>query len=104
VQGVDLLFVVSQWPDKRAMHLETLSRARAIENQMFLALCNSCGTAGETRYAGCSSLIDPWGVDLARAGTDEEIITAELDFSVIEGIRSSINVFRDRRPALYQIN
>lgn len=103
VQGVDLLFVVSQWPDKRAMHLDTLSRARAIENQMFLALCNSCGRAGETRYAGHSALIDPWGEYLAQAGTGEETITAELDFSVIDGIRSSINVFRDRRPELYQI-
>ena len=32
VQGVDLLFVVSQWPAKRAMHLDTLARARAIEH------------------------------------------------------------------------
>ena len=26
----------------------------------------------------------------------------ELDFSVLSGIRSSINVFRDRRPELYR--
>ena len=102
VEGVDLLFVVSQWPDKRIMHLDTLSRARAIENQMFLALCNSCGAAGETRYGGHSAIIDPWGETLAQAGAGEETISAELDFSVIEGIRSSINVFRDRRPELYR--
>ena len=103
LQGVDLLFVVAQWPAKRAMHLETLARARAIENQMFLALCNSVGTAGNTRNAGRSAVIDPWGEYLARAGEDEEVITAQADFSVIEGIRSSINVFRDRRPELYRI-
>ena len=103
LQGMDLLFVVSQWPEKRSLHLQTLSRARAIENQMFLALCNSCGTAGDTRYGGGSALIDPWGETLSQAGGQEEIIAAELDFSVIEGIRSSINVFRDRRPELYRI-
>ena len=103
VQGVDLLFVVAQWPAKRAMHLETLARARAIENQMFLALCNSVGTAGNTKNGGRSAIIDPWGEYLAHAGEDEEAITAEADFSVIEGIRSSINVFRDRRPELYRI-
>jgi len=103
VQGVDILFVVSQWPDKRTMHLQVLSRARAIENQMFLALCNSCGKAGETQYGGHSAIIDPWGETLAQAGAGEEVISAEADFSVIEGIRSSINVFRDRRPELYQI-
>lgn len=104
VQGVDILFVVSQWPDKRTMHLQTLSRARAIENQMFLALCNSCGKAGETQYGGHSAIIDPWGETLAQAGAGEEIISARADFSVIEGIRSSINVFRDRRPELYHVN
>ena len=104
LEGMDLLFVVAQWPEKRTMHLETLARARAIENQMFLALCNSVGTAGETRCGGRSAVIDPWGEYLAHAGADEETITAEADFSVIEGIRSSINVFRDRRPELYHIH
>lgn len=99
VQGVDLLFVVSQWPAKRAMHLDTLARARAIENQTFLALCNSA--AADTACAGHSAIIDPWGEYLAKAGETEEIISADLDFSVIQGIRESINVFRDRRPDLY---
>ena len=71
---------------------------------MFLALCNSVGAAGETRCGGHSAIIDPWGEYLARAWDGEETITAEADFSVIDGIRSSINVFRDRRPELYQIN
>ena len=101
LEGLDLLFVPAQWPDKRSMHLQTLARARAIENQMFLALCNSVGAAGETRCGGHSAIIDPWGEYLARAWDGEELITGELDFSVIEGIRSSINVFRDRRPELY---
>ena len=85
------------------MHLQTLARARAIENQMFLALCNSVGTAGSTRCGGGSAVIDPWGEYLAQAGSEEEVVTAQADFSVLEGIRGGINVFRDRRPELYQI-
>lgn len=105
LQGVDLLFVVAQWPEKRTMHLETLARARAIENQMFLALCNSVGVDGQNaRCGGHSAVIDPWGEYLAKAGDQEEIITGKADFSIIEGIRSSINVFRDRRPELYHIH
>lgn len=103
VEGVDLLFVVAQWPEKRNTHLVTLARARAIENQMFLALCNSVGAAGDVRCGGHSAIIDPWGEYLAQAWDGEEIITGEADFSVIEGIRSSINVFRDRRPELYRL-
>ena len=99
LEGVELLFVPAQWPEKRTMHLETLARARAIENQMFLALCNSA--AGDTACGGHSAIIDPWGEYLARAGGGETTITGEADFSVIQDIRSSINVFRDRRPELY---
>ena len=104
LQGVDLLFAVAQWPEKRTMHLETLARARAIENQMFLALCNSVGADDQNvRCGGRSAVIDPWGEYLAKAGDREETITGKADLSIIEGIRSSINVFRDRRPELYHI-
>lgn len=104
LDGLDILFVVSQWPDIRMPHLETLARARAIENQMFVAVTNSCGKAPGTVYGGGSVIFDPWGECLAHAGTDEEIISAECDLSILDGIRSSINVFRDRRPELYNVN
>ncbi len=104
VQGVDLLFCVAQWPNVRTAHLLALSKARAIENQMFLVCCNSCGTAGKTTCGGNSSIHDPWGECLAQAGEHEQFLTAELDFSIVQGIRSSINVFRDRRPELYSVD
>ena len=103
LQGLDMLFVVSQWPNIRIPHLRTLTLARAIENQMFVACCNSCGTAGETVYGGTSAIIDPWGETLALAGEKEEIITADCDLQILEKIRGSVPVFRDRRPQLYQI-
>ena len=105
--GLDVLFIVSQWPKVRTMHLRTLVRARAIENQMFTVCCNSCGLAGETQYAGSSLICDPWGEIIADAqtdSTDEKIIRADADMSIISGIRSSINVFADRREALYSFN
>lgn len=103
VQGMDMLFVVSQWPAARIPHLRALTVARAIENQMFVVCCNSCGDAGETRYGGFSAIIDPWGQTLALAAENEQILTAECEMDVLGEIRSSINVFRDRRPELYQI-
>lgn len=104
LEGIDLLFIPAQWPEKRTMHLETLARARAIENQIYLALCNSTGADGQgARCGGHSAIIDPWGEYLAKAGDQEEIISGEADLSIITGIRSSINVFRDRRPELYHI-
>ena len=103
LQGADLLFVPAEWPALRLLHWQTLNRARAIENQIFLACCNGCGTAGEVAYGGHSAIYGPWGEVMAEAGAQEEIILAELDFAVKEQIRSSINVFRDRRPEMYKL-
>ncbi len=103
VQGLDMLFVVSQWPKVRTFHLRSLTTARAIENQMFVVCCNSCGTAGETVYGGNSAVIDPWGETKALAGEKEEILFCECDMEVLDSIRSTIPVFRDRRPELYKI-
>ncbi len=103
LKGLDVLFVVSQWPDVRADHLRTLLRARAIENQMFVCCCNSCGAMSGTQYAGDSVMIDPWGKVLAEAGPAETIITHDLDLQILDGIRESINVFRDRRDDLYSL-
>ncbi len=103
VTGLDCLFVVAQWPAVRVPHLNALVKARAIENQMFVCCCNSCGKAGKNMYGGNSRIVDPWGEELVTTGGTENIISAELDFGIIQNIRSTINVFADRRPELYNI-
>ena len=103
VEGLDMLFLVSQWPKVRTFHLRTLIAARAIENQMFVICCNSCGAAGKTIYGGSSAMIDPWGQTIAVAGEKEEILTGVCDSGVLTGIRGTIPVFRDRRPELYNL-
>lgn len=103
LQGLDLLFVVSQWPRQRCGHLRCLTAARAVENQMFVVCCNSCGTAGQTVYGGNSAIIDPLGETLALAGESEEILLGDCNMGMLSGIRESIPVFRDRRPELYDV-
>ena len=101
LEGLDVLFIPAQWPAVRIPHLTALSKARAIENQMFVVCCNSCGQAPGTQFGGCSVVFDPLGTELAAAGTTEEILFAECDTGIVQGIRESINVFRDRRAEIY---
>lgn len=103
-KGLDVLFMVSQWPLVRVPHLDALTKARAIENQMFVVCCNSAGKAPGTVFGGNSSVNDPWGVTIAHAKEEEEILYADLDLSILDSIRTSINVFADRRPDIYKIN
>ncbi len=99
--GIDILFVGAQWPASRRSHWRVLNRARAIENQIFVAATNSCGVVGTTRYGGHSLLVDPLGDVLAEAGDGEEILETEIDLSELAAIRAEIPVFRDRREELY---
>jgi len=102
--GLDVLFVVSQWPKQRISHLETLARARAIENQTFVAVCNACGTAYGTKFGGRSMVIDPLGKVLQQAGTHESILHADILLDVLAKVRQAIPIFQDRRPELYQMD
>ena len=102
LDGIEMLFVVSQWPRERIAHLRCLTAARAIENQIFVVNCNSCSAADSTVYGGTSAVIDPLGRTLALAEETEEILSAECDMNLAEKIRDSIPVFRDRHPGLYE--
>lgn len=99
--GLDVLFVVSQWPKARVSHLEALITARAIENQTYVALCNACGKTCETVFGGHSAVIGPLGKTLVRAGFREEIVSAEADTALPARIRAEFPAFYDRRPELY---
>lgn len=101
LQGLDILFVLSQWPAERVTQLRSLGVARAIENQVFAVCCNSCGKAEKTVYGGRSFIANPLGEISASAGENEEIISAECDVQKFTEICKKIPVFCDRRPELY---
>ncbi len=101
--GMDVLFVVCQWPKARTGLMQNLSMARGIENQMFVVCCNACGTAGDKVCGGGSAIFGPMGEILASAADAEEIITADCNLEKLQKLRSSFPVFRDRRPELYRL-
>lgn len=103
LKGIQILFIPAQWPHPRLEHWKTLARARAIENQMFVAAINGVGRAGDLKFCGNSMIIDPWGEVLANGEEEEKIVTAEVDFSIVEDIRNRINVFKDRKPQYYEL-
>lgn len=101
VHGAEVLFVSAEWPMPRREHWETLLRARAIENQMYVVACNRCGTTGKEHFAGSSMIVAPDGTVLAHAGDGEEIVCADLDIDLVRRTRETIPVFSDRMPELY---
>jgi predicted amidohydrolase len=100
--GARLFLVPAEWPSRRATHWQTLLRARAIENQVFVAACNRVGESKGEVFAGRSAVIDPWGEAVVEAGGEAEVLlTAEIDLARVDDIRARIPVFKDRRADVY---
>ena len=103
LEGISVLFLPAAWPLSRLIHWQTLIRARAIENQIFVAACNEAGMMNDDeQLAGHSAIIDPWGELLSQAGEGEEILQGNLRLIIRSQIKDSMNVFADRREKLYQ--
>lgn len=70
-------------------HWHTLLRARAIENQMFVAAPAQCGPIPGTGIDsfGHSLVVDPWGRVLADAGTEETVTCTELTPDLLREVR-----------------
>ena len=88
------------WPKVRLSHWQTLLRARAIENQIFVCACNAASADGA--LGGHSALVDPWGETLGEAGAGETIVTAALPLERRRKIKEKLDVFEDWRENLYE--
>lgn len=101
VAGAEALFVSAEWPMPRREHWETLLRARAVENQMYVAACNCCGLSGQERFAGRSMIVAPDGTVSAIADGEEQLVCADMNVDAVRSMRRAIPVFEDRVPSLY---
>ncbi len=74
----------------------------AFQNGYFIALANRVGREEVVDFEGGSLVVDPSGQIIARAGKDtEEILLAEVDFSLIENCPARRHFLPDRRPEIY---
>lgn len=79
-------------------HWHTLLTARAIENGCFIAAAAQTGDHEDGRETyGHSLIVAPWGNVLADAGTDQRIIIADLDFSLVEKAHEMVPSLKNGR-------
>ena len=76
-------------------------RVAAMQNNVFIAMCNRVGKEGTMEFSGESILIDPDGNVLCKADDTEQLITAELDLQESETARQRRPYIHTRRPEWY---
>ncbi|MEN9359120.1 MAG: hypothetical protein RL095_655 [Verrucomicrobiota bacterium] len=80
-------------------HWDLLLRARAVENQCFVAAAAQCGVHPGTGIAtyGHSCVIDPWGELLAQSGDEPGLLIQEMRRSRLDEIRGFVPSLFSRR-------
>ncbi len=92
----DLLIVVANWPERRALHWRTLIPARAVENQAYVIGLNRVGHDGnEVYHSGDSTCISPNGNVVYYKRDEEDVYTFSIIGEEIEKTRRTLPFLRD---------
>ncbi|CAN2390311.1 Nitrilase family, partial [Pristimantis euphronides] len=85
-------------------HWELLQRARALDNQVYVATASPARDERASYVAwGHSTVVSPWGEVIAKGGADEAVISAEIDLQYLAEIRQQIPIHTQRRHDLYSV-
>ncbi|KAK9498398.1 hypothetical protein O3M35_003041 [Rhynocoris fuscipes] len=86
------------------LHWELLLRARAVDNQMYVAaVCGAQDPNASYKAWGHSMLVNPWGKILTQAEFDSTILYGDIDLKVCDEIRQQIPISFQKRNDLYDI-
>ena len=121
LQGAELIFCPSYWLygdkygmlssdeerrrvpplDTESIFVETCTRARAIENEVFFTYINGWGEVELEGYGDCligrTQIAAPFYGTLAAAGDREELVVAELDMGLLDLAEGVYQIHRDSR-------
>lgn len=104
LEGAELVTVPAHFTTPTGKdHWHVLLRARAIENQYYVAAPAQVGETlpGKPAY-GRSLIVDPWGIVLAQAPDEETVISAELDRARLRSVREKLPSLRNRQADAYR--
>ena len=92
----DAIICVASWPENRRFAWDTLLRARAIENQCFVASVNRIGKDPSCEYNGGSVLLSPLGGEICTAADgNAEIVYGDIDMEKIHFLRRHFPLLDD---------
>ena len=101
-QGADLVIVPTA--NTKAEPLEMFEwemRVQAMQNQVFIAMCNRVGREDAMDFSGESLVIHPSGDILAKADDSEQLLTCEINLQETSQLRNKIPYLKTRRPECY---
>lgn len=101
LKGAQVLVLPTAWVrgPLKEHHWATLLAARALDTTCYVVAAGECGD----KNIGQSRIIDPLGVTLAGAGSDKQLIFADISAEHLQQVRQKLPVLLHRRFASPQI-
>lgn len=105
-RGAELVFIPAQFNYITGpKHWEMLLRARAIDNQIYMAGC--CAALDESIHWhswGHSLVADPLAEIICEGGSGEEIVYADIDLNRVDEARRELPVCKLLRRDMYKVS
>ena len=76
-------------------------RVQAMQNQVFIAMCNRVGKEGDMDFAGESLVVHPSGDVICKADDKERLVCCEIDLAESDAWRAKKPYIPTRRPECY---
>ncbi|GIN21448.1 MAG TPA: carbon-nitrogen hydrolase family protein [Bacillus bacterium] len=90
LNGAEMIVVLSAHVVPYQIYHKIMMRARALENQVFLAVVNKVGLEEQSVYFGESAIISPYGDYLNKTEHQEKVIIESIDLSLVSKTRESL--------------
>ncbi|KAL6458036.1 hypothetical protein MHYP_G00332660 [Metynnis hypsauchen] len=86
-------------------HWELLQRARAVDNQVYVATASPARDESASYVAwGHSSVVNPWGEVITKAGSEAAVVYADIDLQYLADVRQQIPITMQRRNDIYNVS
>ena len=104
LKGADLIIIPTANTKSEPMDLfEAEIRTAAMQNVVFIAMCNRVGSEGSMDFSGESIVVDPYGNVVLKASGESELVYASIDLSEVAVARKKVPYLELLRPKKYDL-
>jgi predicted amidohydrolase len=102
LQGAQIIIIpTANTKDEPLEMFEWELRVPAMQNSVFIAMCNRVGLEGKMDFCGESIVVDPNGGVIVKANDQEQIVYADIEMELATRTRDQKPYFKLRRPEVY---
>jgi predicted amidohydrolase len=97
-----ILIATANTADEPGDLYECELRTAALQNGVYIAMCNRVGKEGSVVFCGQSTVVGPYGNIVCKGQDSEDLIVADIDPAQVDAARSRRPYLTLRRPAVYE--